>query len=317
MATFEDLHVDAQLSNVSVRYTNDSYIGMQLMPEVKVAKESDKFVLYGKDNIKTPQTLRANHAEANRARYTILGRDTYSCDEQSLKDYVGDRDRQNSDAPLDPEIDVTNELTDLILLGHEIKVATQVTTAANYDTGHSTTLSGVNQWSDFANSDPLGDIRTGITKVLSVTGKVPNIFWMGWDVWDQLQDHPDIVARTKHVGKDPTLGRIAEIIGVQKVLVGNAIKDVAPTGVIGTPGFVWGKDAGVMYTTPRPGIRQMSYGYTFVSRPFQVSKYGVPSRGKGVVAIEPSWIYDIKLVALDNLSDLDSIAGYVIKAAVA
>lgn len=317
MAALADLHVDAQLTNVSVRYQNDMYIGLELMPWVPVVKESDKFVLYSKDNIKTPQTLRANRAEANVAEYAILGRDTYSCNEHALKDYVSDRDRAQADDPLDPELDVTLELTDLLRLGHEVEVATQVTTAANYDTGHSVTLTGVDQWSDFSNSDPLDDIRVAMTKVLSVTAKNPNVLWMGHQVWDKLIDHPDIVARTKFIGKDPTLGRVAMIFGVEKIIVGRAIKDVAPTGVIGTPGFVWGKDAGVMYVTPRPGIRVMSYGYTFGARPFQVAKYNVPSRGKGTVAVEPSWIYDTKLVALDNLTDKDSIAGYVIKAAVA
>jgi len=317
MAALADLHVDAQLSNVSVRYKNHSYIGLQLMPEVKVKKESDKFVLYGKTNIKTPSTLRASKAEANRAEYTILGRDTYSCDEHALKDYVNDRDREYADDPLAPEMDVTEELTDLLLLDHEVLVATQVGTAANYDSGHSTTLTGTDQWSDYANSDPIGDVRTAIKKVLSVTGVKPNVFWMGYEVWVILQDHPDLLARTTSVGKDVTLARVAEVFGVEKVLIGEAIKDVAPSGVIGTPSFVWGKDAGVMYVTPSPGVRKVSYGYTFVSRPFRVNKYAVPSRGEGAVAIEPTWIYDLQLVALDNLTDKDSIAGYVIKAAVA
>lgn len=317
MAVLADLHVDAQLSNVSVRYQNQSYIGTTLMPIVNVKKESDEFVLYGKTNIKNPSTVRANKAEANRHEWTILGRDTYSCEEHALKDFVTDRDRAQADDPLAPEMDVTLELTDLIQLDHEILVASQVTTAANYDSGHSTTLSGTAQWSDYANSDPLGDIRTGITKVLSVTGRMPNIGWMGHQVYDELIDHPDIVARTKSVGKDPTLDRIASIFGLDKLVVGNAIKDVAPTGVIGTPGFVWGKDFGVMYNPPSPGIRTPAYGYTFVARPFTVEKYAVPSRGRGGTAIEVSWIYDLQLVSLDNLSDADSIAGYVIKSAVA
>lgn len=316
-AALADLHVDAQLSNISVRYVNEDYIGTQLMPIVPVQKESDKYVLYGTGNFRNPETLRANKGEANESEYTILGRDAYSCDEHALKDYVTDRDRAQADDPLSPEMDVTLELTDQIQLDHEIRVATQVTTAANYDTGHFTTLSGTSQWSDFANSDPLKDIRTGFTKILSVTGKKPNLAWMGWDVWDKLQDHPDILARTKTIGKDVTLGRIAEMIGVEKVIVGSAVKIVAVVGVTAAPAFVWGKDFGLMYTTPRPGIRQVSYGYTFQNRPFQVAKYAVPAKGKGGTAIEPSWIYDIKLVSVDNLSDKDSIAGYVIKAAVA
>ena len=316
MAVLADLHVDAQLSNVSVRYKNDSYIGLELMPEVKVSKESDKFVLYGKGNIKNPETIRANKAESNRAEYVILGTKTYSGDEHALHDFVTDRDRALADNPLNPEMDVVNELTDLIQLDHEIAVATQVTTAANYDTGHSTTLSGTTQWSDFANSDPIGDVRTALTKVLNVTGKMPNVLWMGHQVWDQLQDHPDILKRSIAIGKDIDRSRVATIFGVEKVVIGRAIKDVAPVNVIGSPAFVWGKDAGVLYVTPSPGVRQVSYGYTFVSRPFQVNKWAAPSRGKGGTAIEPSWVYDIQLVSLDDLTDNDSIAGYVIKAAV-
>ena len=317
MASLADLHVDAQLSNVSVRYQNQSYIANALMPTVDVLKESDQFVLYGKDNLKNPSSVRANKAEANRHEYTILGRDTYACVEHALKDFVTDRDRAQSDDPLDPEMDITVHLTDLMLLEYEIAVATQVATAANYDTGHSTTLTGTSQWSDYANSDPIGDVRTGMTKVLSVTARMPNIGWMGQNTWDTLIDHPDVVARTKSVGKDPTMERVAQIFGLDRLLIGRAIKDVAPLNVIGTPAFVWGKDFGVMYNPPNPGIRTPAYGYTFQSRPFTVEKYAVPSRGKGGTAIEVSWIYDLQLVSLDNLTDADSIAGYVIKAATA
>jgi len=316
-AALADLHVDSQLTNVSVRYRNPNFIATQLFPIVPVTKESDKFVVYGRGNFRTPQTLRANKAEANQAEYEILGRPTFSCNEHALKDFVSDRDRAQADDPLSPEIDTTLELTDLLYLAHEVHLATKIGTAANYDTGHSTTLTGTDQWSDFANSDPIGDIRTAITQVLSVTGYLPNVFWMGWQVWDKLQDHPDILARTKSVGKDPTLERIAAIFQVEKVLVGAAIKNTAKVGVSDALGFVWGKDCGVAYVPSRPGIRVPGFGYTFQSRPFQVSKYAVPSRGKGTVAIEVSWIWDDQWVSIDNMTDADSIAGYVIKAAVA
>jgi hypothetical protein len=72
------------------------------------------------------------------------------------------------------------------------------------------------------------------------------------------------------------------------------------------------------YVPPRPGLKIPAFGYEFVwgyrgSTPMVTERWRDEDRVSDIVRVRRR--YDIKMVALDSLGK--SIAGYVIKAAVA
>lgn len=133
-------------------------------------------------------------------------------------------------------------LQDLIDLDRESRVATATFTLANYLTANRTTLVGTDQWSDHANSDPIDDIETALDTPLIR----PNIGVFGQATWRQLSTHPDIVTGvhgvTASAGK-VTEAQVADLFGIEEVIVGRAKYNSAAKGLTVSYGDVWGKHA--------------------------------------------------------------------------
>jgi len=287
-----DVHTNSVLSGVSVMYKNDSYIADQVLPVVPVKKESDLYYTYTR-NWRLPVALRAAGAEAAEVEWNV-GSDTYSCIEYALKDLLPDRVRNNADKPLSMDADTTENLTDLIQLGREKRVADVVFTSGNH--GSTSALSGTNQWDDYAGSDPIGDVRTAMNTVHAASGKLPNTMVMGREVFIKLLDHPDVLERIKYTQKGKiTVGILASLFEVDKILVGNALYDSSTVDASESLGYIWGKSVALIYAQQSPGLKKVSYGYQFQSRGFRTKKWR--EEGRDGDFFESGEIRDEKIVA--------------------
>jgi hypothetical protein len=56
MLVQQDVVVDPALSNVSIKYTNDTFIADMILPMVKVAKQTGKYYVYDKSNLRVDKT---------------------------------------------------------------------------------------------------------------------------------------------------------------------------------------------------------------------------------------------------------------------
>jgi hypothetical protein len=301
-----DVHVDQVLTGMSVQYKNASFIANQVLPIVSVKKESDKYYIYDKrDRFAVPNTLRAPKTESKQASWNV-GTDDYSCEEHALNDLIDDREYANADKPLDVKRDTIENLTDLLLLAQEKRVADLVFSTTNIT--NNTTLTGTDQWNDAANSDPIGDIVTAKQTVHSNIFLQPNTLILGKEVFDILTQHPDILDRYKWTKEGIiTADMLAKLFGFDRVLVGEAGYDSANEGQTEDIDYVWGKDALIAYIEPRPSLRRPSLGYTFQARPFQVRSARIETKHSDW--FETSHVVDENLVAVD--------CAYLIKDAVA
>jgi len=288
-----DVHVDAVLSGVSVKYSNEELIADQVMPVVNVKKESDKYFVYTRD-WRLPQSKRGLGAEANEVEWNV-GTDTYSCEEYALKDLIPDRVRANQDNPLNIDVDTTEDLTELIQVGREKRVADIAFAAGTYGT-QTSALAGANQWDDYAGSDPIGDVRSAKATVHAASGKTPNTMIIGYQAHLKLLDHPDILERIKYTQRGVVTNDIlAALFEVDKYIVGKALYDSSQEGGDESLGYIWGKSVALIYAQPSPGIKKVSFGYQFQSRGFRVKKWRVEGRDGDFV--EAGEIRDEKIVA--------------------
>jgi len=287
-----DVHVDAVLSGVSVMYQNDKLIADLVLPVVPVKKESDLYYLYER-NWRLPEAKRAAGAEAAEVEWNV-STDTYSCEEYALKDLIPDRVRKNADKPLNMDVDTTENLTNLIQLLREKRAADIVFAGGNH--GSTSALSGINQWDDYAGSDPIGDVRSARAVVHLASGKEPNTMVVGKQVHDKLLDHPDILERIKYTQRGIiTEDILARVFEVDKYIVGRAIYDSSQSGGDEVLAYVWGKSVALIYAESSPGIKKVSYGYQFQSRGFRTKKWRVEGRDGDF--IESGEIRDEKVVA--------------------
>uniref|UniRef100_A0A6M3LYG1 Putative capsid protein n=1 Tax=viral metagenome TaxID=1070528 RepID=A0A6M3LYG1_9ZZZZ len=306
MLDINQVHVDAALSNISVMFKNAAFVAEQVLPVLQVQKESDKFYKYNKqDAFKLPDTIRADGAEANEASLAI-STDNYAVVEHALKDIVTDRVRANADAAIKPDIDITEWLTNLIMLRLEKEMATLLTSTTNIT--NNTTLSGTSQWSDYDNSTPLSDIKTAKASVRQNTGREANTITLGGDVAETLSLHPEIKDLRKRV--DASLltdaGLPPKILGL-KVVEAKAVEDQAYAGKTASLGYVFGKNALVSFTDPNAGLRSLTLGRIIRAKSRSVRQWR--DEGRRGTVIEVSDMFVAKLIAEE--------CGYLIAASIA
>jgi len=261
--TTRDVHVDAALSNISIAYKNAKYIADMVFPIIPVDKASDYYYTWTKDfwfrNHVERRGPGAVYAEAG----LQLSTTQYNCVNKGLSFPIPDEIVANEDAGVDIEAAGAEFLADQFLLDREIAIKGKIMDASVWTS--STTLSGTDQWSDYENSDPLGDIDTGIETIKGLTGQSPNVALVNEQGLHRLRRHPDLLDLYKYTVKaNLTLDQIAQAIGVEKILVGDAVYNSANEGATFSGAYIWDKNMILMYVAPSPGLLVPSAGYSFV-----------------------------------------------------
>lgn len=307
MLVQQDVVVDPALSNVSIKYSNDVFIADLIAPMVKVGKQTGKYYVYDKSNLRIDSTNRAAGAGANEIDIGVAPTGTFACDDHALKGFVADEIQDQADAALNPLIDETEAITEKLLLDRENNLATLLRSTSNLT--QNTTLSGTSQWSDYSNSDPIGDVRTARTTIHQNTFKKPNTLILGKQVYDMLVEHPAIIERLKYSQLGVvTAELLARIFQVEQVLVGEAGSNTAAEGQTDSLSYVWGKDAIVAYISPKISIKMLTLAVTFTYGERQVKRWYEQDREGTYVRVGKD-NYVQKIIA--------AAAGYLIKNSIA
>jgi len=259
--TVSDVHIDRAIRNVAIRYSNTLFIADVVAPQVNVQKESDKYFKFTKGDWfrDDADDDRAPGTRAPRGGFG-LENETYSLYEAAFASPVPDRVRDNADDPLRPWEDAARFASQMVLMRRERRCAGTMFVSSTWGTDKTVT----NQWSDFTNSDPASDIATGIDTIIQNTGQLPNVLVMGREVYTQLRQHPDGLDRYKHTQSGiMTPEMVAAWLGVERIIVGNAIRNSANEGQTATMAYIWGKHALLLYVTGAPSISEPSAAYTF------------------------------------------------------
>ena len=301
--TRSQVHVDAPLTNVSIAAMNtaEAFVAQKVFPRVPVTKESDKYFIYNKDFLFRSRTeLRAPGAPVALRDYKVSNA-TYGAEEYAAGIMVPDRVAENSDSPLRPYEDATKILAHDMLMFIEdnwFDVA-MVTSAWTSES----TLSGTDQWDDYTNSDPIGDIDTAKFTINGLTG-IPTSqlsIAMGAAVWNKLKRHPQLLA--VYGGgfqgmKVLTRQAVAEIFEVKEVLVSEGVWNTNNEGnSTQTLARIVGKQCLVFYKPASPSLMTPSGGYFFSKSVSEVSRYYVNRRKSEIV--ENCSIFDFKITMQD------------------
>jgi hypothetical protein len=270
--TLNDVHVDAILTNISVAYmqNRDNFIADKVFPVIPVDKKSDKFFTYTKNDWFRDEAQRRAPATESAGGGYNLSTDTYSADVWAFHKDVPDQIVANADAPLNPLREAAEFVTHRLLLRREIQFVTDFMTSGVWGTtiagtaGTATAGTFATQWSNYTSSDPIEDIEAGKATILSNTGMEANTLVLGYDVFRQLKNHPDLVDRIKYTSSQTiTADMIAAMFDIPRVIVSKAIKATNLEGATGAYSFATGKTALLCHVAPQPGLMTPSAGYTF------------------------------------------------------
>jgi len=251
--------VDPVLTNLATGYTNEQFVGDQLMPFVLVDKEGGKIPLFGKEHFKVYSTERALRAKSNRINPEDIGSVDVALDEHDLEYPIDYREDAESAFPLQAR--ATNTVVEGIRLRHEAMVAGMVQNPANYSVGNKIALSGTSRFTDDT-SDPEGVVSDAKAAVRAKIVKEPNTLVIGYATWRVLKRHPQLRAILSDTR--PRLVQIAdlrEIFEIENIVIGKAIK----ADDAGLTSDIWGDNMVLAYVPKASGDRspyEPSFGYT-------------------------------------------------------
>ncbi|GAF80466.1 unnamed protein product [marine sediment metagenome] len=272
-----NVHVDKILTNISIMYRNAAYVGTEIMPIVPVKKKSDIYYIYNSkaDRFRIPKTLRAPKTESRTVDWKV-DTDGYVCDEHALNDLIDDIERDNADKPLNLQVDTVEFLTDILQLSLEMRIKDMLELKL---TAHAPTSGVWDDYTDATDTDPIADIEVGKDAIHAVIFKEPNVLLLGKAVYESLKHHPKILERIKYSQKAVlTSDLLAELFGIEKVIVGKAGYNAAKEGKAESLSYLWGKNAILAYVEPKPGIKKFSLGYTFQSQKFQTRRARIETK---------------------------------------
>ena len=302
--TANDVHIDAILTNISVAYIQDqnAFVASKVFPTIPVEKQRDKYFVYTKgDWFRDEAQLRAPATESAGSGYNLTTA-TYNTQVYAFHKDVDDQVRANADNPLNPDRDATSFITQRMLLRQEIQWASEFFTTSVWATDSTPT----NLWNDYTASDPIGDVETAKATILTSTGFLPNTMVMGYDVFRQLRNHPDIVDRVKYTSaENVTEDILARFFGVDRILVARAVKNTALEGAATSMSSIVGKNAALYYVAPSAGILTPSAGYQFAWRGVSdgmganigITRFRMPELRADRIEAQMAW--DNKVIAAD------------------
>lgn len=266
MPTQAPFPVNPALTAIAIAYANQAMIADLVLPRVP-AHDAFKYTVRNKDELFTiPDTKLGRKSEANDVEFggTEV---TDSTQDYGLRDTVPLSDiRMAEQTHMDPLGSATENLTRLMTLDREKRVAGVVFDAAKYATANKATLSGTSQWSDYTNSNPLDAILAAMDTMIMR----PNALVLGQAVWTKLRQHPKIVEAivASGAGGANAVGAVArqalaDLLELQAIYVGQGFLNTAVKGATVAYSRVWGKHAALIYQEPVTGTdTAATFGFT-------------------------------------------------------
>lgn len=316
--TASSVHVDSALTNMSVAYAQsaDAFVADKVFPVVPTAHKSDEYFVYAMGDFNRDEAQDRGPATESAGGGYGLTTATFSCRVKAFHHDVADQVRANSDPAHDPDRAATVFVTHKMLIAKEKQFVSSfmATSLWGYqrigDSNGAVGSGEVCHWSDYTNSDPIGDIEAACLAVQAKTGYRPNKLVLGAKVYSKLKNHPDFVDRIKGgatTEKPAFVVRqiMAALFEVDEVLVMGGVENTAKEGQTATTDFISARSALLVYAAPTPGIMMPSAGYTFSWNQYTgvsadgISIYSFRMEQLRADRVEGEIAFDQKLVAAD------------------
>ncbi len=255
--------VDPVLTNLSFAFKNSRFLHAAIAPYAEVAEKSGTYFIYDRDFWfrRLDGAIRGPDSPYLRVGYGV-STSTYNTVEVGFEKILGDPTRAASQTPESLQTMDLEFLTNQLQLELEIRAAAELFVTGVW--GTNPTLSGNDQWSDFANSDPIANADTAIRTILRNTGARPNVLFVGLVGWEKLKEHPLILDKFKHtqVGiMTPQL--VAPVLGVQEIVVGDSVRNTAAEGATFVGADIW-TDNALFLVRNSPGLGVANGAYTYI-----------------------------------------------------
>jgi hypothetical protein len=258
--------VDPVLTALAVGFRNpaSTRIADQVLPRFPVGGEKFKWTEYPiSEAFNVPDARVGRKGRVQQLEFSGTEM-TSEVEDYGLDSPVPYSDIQSAEAAraekrstFDPEAHAVAMLTDTVENIREVRVAQIVHNLATYAADKRVTLSGTSQFSDYANSDPIGIIKTGMNSTLVYR---PNTMVMGIDVWIKLSSHPKIVNAVKGNVTNSGIVSREEFLnlfrgeGISELLIGEGWYNTAKPNQPVSLARSWGKHISLIHKNPMASV---------------------------------------------------------------
>lgn len=304
--------IDPLLTNVSSAYIPEGCVADSLFPPLKFSQYTGKLGGYGKGHLRIENTVVGGRGKYRQVQSITRTTSVFEIESHGLAGMVSKNDYKNVIDPFDAEKDETMGLSTILLLEKEKGLADALGNTATLTQNQ--TLSGTAQLSDYSNSDVVSVINTAKFAVRNGCGAVANTVILEYAVAEVLRYHPQLLDLLGFKFAKPgglSDADIAKALGIENVVIPNAMYNSAKEGQTAVLAPVWGKNI-VVAAIPKSAQKyQISLGYNIRlddGQPRKVFKqplFNPPGATEILVQDE----YDMLIS--------DVTAGYLIKNAVA
>jgi hypothetical protein len=233
--------IDPELTGIAISFQNAEMIADQVLPrlEPRLTKQQFKYMVFSFGQVITiPDTMVGRKSEPNTMEFggTETPGMTLDYGQDSV---IPIEDIQQAPAGYSPESFAVQQLTNIVQLDREKRVATKVFSAATYPVGNKEVLAGASQWSH-ADSKPI----SAITAALDAMVMRANIAVMGRAAWSALRQNPNVLRALNPSGVADGLAdkrAVADLLELDDILVGSAWANGAKPGQAVARYRLWGK----------------------------------------------------------------------------
>jgi hypothetical protein len=256
---------DRFLTNLSVQYGNDEYIGLMLMPPAAVPNLSGEYPTYDKSTrLEGPDDEMNGRSTPNEIDDGNRSTGTYQCSGRSLKNTLDWVTLMNQVSPLNEMIDLTGALLDVMAIKREIRIATALTTSGNFASANVVPVAASNYWDSAGGGDPIGVFQDATSRLWKGRGPAKTIAYTSLEVWNVVSRHPAILDLSKHTVRGlATPQSVAEYFGWDGILVSQARRRTSRKGQTATYSRMYGNNFGIIRVATSPSVRNAVFGHTF------------------------------------------------------
>lgn len=294
LATAQARVIDPVLTTASRGYRNAQHIHEVLFPRVMVGERGGTRVEFDRTDFRKVNSRRAPGANTKRVEFGHEGKQ-FALEQHSLEGKLPIENAQ--EALRVPGIDMGMRTVDgvqsLVSLSREIRAGELATSTGSYLADHVNALAAGSKW-DEAGSNPQRDVRDGVEKVRSKTGKRPTTVVVGPRVLEAAAIHPLALQQLRYQGKEAaSLDDLARLWGVERVVCGDAIwvddQDRAHD--------VWGNAVVIAYTPVGSSMLRaepsFGHGYTLMGTPLVESPYYERQPKSWIYPVTEEWSMEI------------------------
>jgi len=257
-----DVHSDFALPNYAAGYRLAEGLADIVCPPVIVGKASNKYNTWDDDNafrqvLPNGSTAGASVPEVN----PTLSSGTYSTTPWALGAFIPTEVQANADTPLRPLQAATRRVMNALLLQREIRVATLMTTTANFDSSVYNTLGAAYKWNGGASSDPVADIHLAVeSSQQPITGMA-----MSERVYHAFVRNAAVKGYIQYkdgVSPIPGAEEMSALLDLPKIYIARMKYKAGSTSAMS---YVWGNDVSLFRGLPSLPMDQedVATAYTF------------------------------------------------------